>query len=64
MTSRPIHSTSASSDTPESPTLSNHTTNDNDTILIARKLNNISLAEREERQKALDRLEILKTVSK
>jgi hypothetical protein len=63
MTSRRNHSSSVSSDTIESPTLSNHATNENDTILIAKKFSNISLVERAERQQALDRLEILKTVS-
>ncbi|CAF1257574.1 unnamed protein product [Adineta steineri] len=65
MTSRsPRHvlSSSASSDTTESPILSNHATNENDTILIAKKLSSITLEEREERQQALDHLEILKTV--
>ncbi|CAF1244379.1 unnamed protein product [Adineta steineri] len=37
-------------------------TNDSDTILIANTLSNVRLGGREERQKALDRLEILKTV--
>lgn len=61
--SRYVHSPSASSHTTESPPLSHHTTNDSETILVAKKFSNISLVEREERQQALDRLEILKTVS-
>jgi hypothetical protein len=61
-TSRAIHSPSASSHTTESPPLSGHTTNDSDTILVAKKLSNVTLAEREERQQQLDRLEMLKTV--
>lgn len=67
MTSRSsqhIHSPSASSHTTESPTLSNYTGTESETILVAKKFSNVSLAEREERQQALDRLEILTTVSK
>ena len=60
--SRYIHSPSASSHTTESPPLSNHTTGENETVLVAKKFSNVSLVEREERQQALDRLEILKTV--
>lgn len=61
--SRQIHSPSASSHTTDSPPLSNHPANESETILVAKRFSNISLAEREERQQALDRLEILKTVS-
>jgi hypothetical protein len=53
----------ASSDTADSAVLSSPTASDTDTVLIAKKLSSITLAEREERQQALDRLEILKTVS-
>lgn len=62
--SRHVHSPSASSHTTESPPLSINTTSENETVLIAKKFSNISLVEREERQQALDRLEILKTVRK
>jgi len=63
--SRHIHSPSASSShTTESPTLSNYTTNESETVLVAKKFSSVSLADREERQQALDRLEILKTVRK
>lgn len=62
--SRHIHSPSASSHTTESPPLSNHTTYDSETVLVAKKFSNISLVERDERQQALDRLEMLKTVRK
>ena len=55
--------TSASSRATESPPLSHYNPNENDTVLIATKLSNVSLAEREERQHSLDRLEILKTVN-
>ena len=61
--SRHVHSPSASSHTTDSPPLSNHTTSERETILVAKKFSNVSLVEREERQQALDRLEILKTVS-
>jgi hypothetical protein len=61
--SRHFHSPSASSHTTESPPLS-HTTNDSETILVAKKLSNVTLVDREERQQQLDRLEILKTVRK
>jgi hypothetical protein len=61
--SRHIHSPSASSHTTESPPLSHHTTGEIETVLVAKKFSSVSLAEREERQQALDRLEILKTVS-
>ena len=61
--SRHIHSPSASSHTTESPPLSNYTSNESETILVAKKFSSVSLAEREERQQALDRLEILTTVS-
>jgi len=55
--------TSTSSRTTESPTLShNNNNNESDTVLVAKKLSSVSLGEREERQQALDRLEILKTV--
>jgi hypothetical protein len=54
--------TSTSSRTTESPTLSHHNHNESDTVLVATKLSNVSLVEREERQQSLDRLEILKTV--
>ncbi len=54
--------TSTSSRTTESPPLSHHNHNESDTVLVATKLSNVSLAEREERQQSLDRLEILKTV--
>ena len=60
---RHVVSSSTSSDAPDSPALSTSIANENDTILIANRFSNITLAEREERQKALDRLEILKTVS-
>jgi hypothetical protein len=60
--SRAIHSPSASSHTTESPTLSNHTPGESETVLVAKKFSNVSLAAREERQQELDRLEILKTV--
>ena len=53
---------STSSYTTESPPLSNHNTNESDTVLIATKLSNVSLVEREERQQSLERLEMLKTV--
>ena len=59
--SRHVQSPSASSHTTESPPLS-HATNDSETILVAKKLSNVTLADREERQQQLDRLEILKTV--
>ena len=61
--SRHAHSPSASSHTTESPPLSNHAASESETILVAKKFSNVSLVEREERQQALDRLEILKTVS-
>lgn len=56
--------TSTSSRTTESPTPLSHNNNNNesDTVLVATKLSNVSLVERGERQQALDRLEILKTV--
>lgn len=54
--------TSTSSHTTESPPLTNQNNNDSDTVLVATRLSNVSLVEREERQQALDRLEILKTV--
>jgi hypothetical protein len=54
--------TSTSSRTTESPTLTHNHNSESDTVLVATKLSNVSLAEREERQQALDRLEILKTV--
>jgi hypothetical protein len=54
--------TSTSSRTTESPTLSHNNNNESDTVLVAKKLSNVSLGEREERQQALDRLEMLKTV--
>lgn len=57
------HSVSTSSHTTES-SLSNRGTNENETILVAKKFSSVSLAEREERQHALDRLEIQKTVRK
>ena len=60
---RRMHSTSMSSHTTESSSLSNQNNNENETVLMAKKFSSISLAEREERQQALDRLEILKTVS-
>jgi hypothetical protein len=60
--SRQIQSHSASSHTTESPILSNHHNSESDTVLVAKKLSSVSLVEREERQQALDRLEILKTV--
>lgn len=66
MASRPSvapHSLSASSHTTESP-LSNHTNSESETVLMAKKFSSMSLAEREERQQALARLEILKTVRK
>ncbi|CAF0811608.1 unnamed protein product [Adineta ricciae] len=59
---RHVISSSTSSDAPDSPALNTSIANENDTTLIANKFSNITLAEREERQKALDRLEILKTV--
>ncbi|CAF2359025.1 unnamed protein product [Rotaria sp. Silwood2] len=65
MTSRSsfqIHSLRASSRAAESPPLNNHKTTDSETVLVAKKFSCVSLAEREERQQALDRLEILKTV--
>ena len=55
--------TSTSSFNTESPPLSLAPTGQSDTVLIATKLSNVSLVEREERQQALDRLEMLKTVS-
>ena len=61
--SRRMHSTSVSSHTTESSSLSNHNNSESETVLMAKKFSNISLVEREERQQALDRLEILKTVS-
>lgn len=54
--------TSTSSRATESPTLSHYNPNESDTVLVATKLSNVSLAEREERQQSLDRLEMLKTV--
>lgn len=60
---RRMHSTSVSSHTTESSSLSNQNNSESETVLMAKKFSNISLAEREERQQALDRLEILKTVS-
>ena len=60
--SRP-QSPGSSSRTTESPTLSASRNNDSDVVLMATKLSNVSLVEREERQQALDRLELLKTVS-
>ena len=54
--------TSTSSHATESPPLSHITHSESDTVLIATRLSNVSLAQREERQKALDRLELLKTV--
>lgn len=60
---RHVISSSTSSDAPDSPALNTPTANENDTILVANRFSNITLAEREEHQKALDRLEILKTVS-
>jgi hypothetical protein len=62
--SRHVHSPSASSHTTESPPLSNHTPGEIETVLVAKKFSSVSLAEREERQQALDRMEILKTVIK
>jgi hypothetical protein len=62
--SRPIYSPSTSSHTTDSPPLSSHATTESETVLVAKKFSNVSLAEREERQQALDRLEILKTVRK
>ncbi|CAF0751038.1 unnamed protein product [Rotaria sordida] len=57
-----INSLHTSNRTTESPTLNNHKTNESDTVLVAKKFSCVSLVEREERQQALDRLEILKTV--
>lgn len=54
--------TSTSSRATESPPLSHYNPNESDTVLVATKLSNVSLAEREERQQSLDRLELLKTV--
>jgi hypothetical protein len=54
--------TSTSSRTTESPTSSHYNNSESDTVLVAKKLSSVSLVEREERQQALDRLEILKTV--
>lgn len=62
--SRRIHSPTPSSLTTESPPLSSYATSECETILVAKKFSNVSLVEREERQQALDRLEILKTVRK
>jgi hypothetical protein len=53
---------STSSRTTESPPLTHNNNSESDTVLVATKLSNVSLGEREERQQALDRLEILKTV--
>jgi hypothetical protein len=53
---------STSSHTTESPPLNHQNTSESDTVLIATKLSNVSLGEREGRQQSLDRLEILKTV--
>jgi len=55
-------SANTSSHTTELPTLTKQNSDDSDTILVATKLSSVSLVEREGRQKALDRLEILKTV--
>ena len=44
------------------PSQSSNHNNGSDTVLVAKKLSNINLAEREERQQALDRLDMLKTV--
>jgi hypothetical protein len=52
---------STSSRTTESPPLT-HNNSESDTVLVATKLSSVSLGEREEKQQALDRLEILKTV--
>mgnify|MGYP006892775655 CR=1 FL=1 len=63
MTSTRLQTHSATSissrTTTESPQLNQ---SESDTVLIATRLSNVSLAEREERQQALDRLEISKTV--
>ena len=53
---------STSSRTTESPPLSHNNNSESDTVLVAKKLSSVNLAEREERQQSLDRLEILKTV--
>jgi len=59
MTSTRLQTHSATSissrTTTESPQLNQ---SESDTVLIATRLSNVSLAEREERQQALDRLEI------
>lgn len=55
-------SNSLSSHTTGSPRLSRHMNGESDTVLMAKKLSSLSLAEREERQHTLDRLELLKTV--
>ncbi|CAF1055653.1 unnamed protein product [Didymodactylos carnosus] len=60
MSSRLQHSPSNSSYT-DSPSLSANNS-ENDTVLIAKKMSNVSLEEREGRQQALDRLELSKTV--
>ncbi|CAF4758730.1 unnamed protein product, partial [Rotaria socialis] len=52
---------SISSRTTGSPRLSTHATGESDTVLIAKKMSSLSLTEREEKQHALDRLEMLKT---
>jgi hypothetical protein len=54
--------TSTSSRTTESPPLTQLNNSESDAVLVATRLSNVSLVEREERQQALDRLEILKTV--
>lgn len=54
--------TSISSRTVESPPLNRINQSESDTVLIATRLSNVTLAEREERQQALDRLEMSKTV--
>ena len=63
MTSTRLQTHSATSissrTTTESPQLNQ---SESDTVLIATRLSSVSLAEREERQQALDRLEISKTV--
>ena len=53
----------ASSDTADSAVLSSPTETDADTVLVATRLSSLTLAEREERQQAFNRLELLKTVS-
>lgn len=54
--------TSASSYTTDSSAANQAQNNSSETVLMATRLSNISLAEQEERRQYLDRLELLKTV--